>query len=82
MPISISVFGGVMANDISPTQLVGVATAETQDGSPRKRRGEHFGEWWLRISDAEAHGVTRASRVIGVTPRSVFEFYTRYEDEA
>lgn len=55
--------------------------AQPKKDGPRKRRGEHFGEWWQRISDQDAHGVTAASRFIGVTPQSIFQFYTRFQDE-
>ena len=54
----------------------------TVEGIPRKRRGEHFSAWWQRLTDDQAHGVTTASRFIGVTPQSIFKDYARFEDES
>jgi hypothetical protein len=55
---------------------------QARKGVPGKRRGEHFSTWWQRLSDREAHGVTAASRLIGVTPQSIFHDYARFEDES
>jgi hypothetical protein len=55
-------------------------TAEAE-GHPRKRAGEPFGEYWQRISDDAAHAITAASRMIGVTPQSIWQSYIRFEDE-
>lgn len=54
--------------------------SERERGIPRKLRGEKFSEWWQRISEREAIGVTVASRFTGITPQSVFNDYARFED--
>jgi hypothetical protein len=48
---------------------------------PPKKKGETFSQYWQRITDGEAHAITLASRMIGVTPQSIFTSYTDTETE-
>jgi hypothetical protein len=58
-----------------------VQRIEERHGHPPKRPGETFATYWQRISDREAIGITLASRLIHVTPQSIFASYLRTEGE-
>lgn len=62
-----------------------MSTARDQGGSrdwhglPLKRHGETFGQYRDRITVEQEIAMTKAARLIGVQPRSIFESYIPVE---
>lgn len=54
---------------------------ETPKGYPRKREGETYTRYWRRLTPEQELAISRAARWIGVSPRSIFDSYTRYEGD-
>jgi hypothetical protein len=53
-----------------------------RQGVTKKRPGETYGQYLGRITAAEEYGISMAARVIGVTPRSIFESYIPIEADS
>jgi hypothetical protein len=59
-----------------------VANGTNWRGLPMKRPGETFGQYRDRITVEQEIAITKAARMIGVQPRSIFESYLPTEPRA